>query len=81
MRIPSPDFFLTSAPKPNCINFPKSATHAVERTTYPLPVRSVVIPFWILDCRFWLEGKLTGQASHLGKHSANFISCIIGIRI
>ena len=21
-----------------------------------------LIPFWILDCRFWIEGRLTGQA-------------------
>jgi|GEM_PF-3967789 len=34
------------------------------------------MPFWILDCRFWIEERLTGQASHLGSHSTNFISCI-----
>ena len=41
-----------------------------------IAIAQLVIPFWILDCRFWIEERLTGQASHVGSHSANFISCI-----
>jgi len=35
-----------------------------------------LMPFWILDWRFWIEESLAGQASHLGSHSAHFINCI-----
>ena len=39
-------------------------------------ILAAIVPFWILDCRFWIEERLTGQAFHLGRHSANFISGI-----